>query len=542
MRFLEIDQYILFCFLLVPLVIHLFKRMQAQRVIMSSLYLLRRKKANLSQKLKFSQLMLLVSRFLVVISLVLFFMKPVLTSSPEWLRKFLPYEDRLRILLDNRWDDRETMISKWYQARGQQVGIELDFITLYDDDIQTDFFRKIIQNIDTNFSQTILFSRFYGSPHDELKAIQNLGIQMVFYGPQKVDNRALLNVSLEPATALLGENVSLSGSVHTNSSTSTSTQLNLFLDGQRVSHQILEPTADIQANFNFSILVDTDRSKKIKLEIPPDILTKDDQVELTLEVKSSLNILLVDDQTISTQRNSRLFYVRQFLESLKQIFPKVTIQIRDTNSKIWMQSNEKIDWLIVGNINNFIWKRGAENMLIFAQPERSVQSRIDQQLGMKSYAIEALPRKVEFTSLSPEEAVLYEVPWQTYRYLQLRQEEGTHLAVSGTEVLIFKKDNVCFSAFDFGKYDFSGISHPYFPVFLYQLFLNRFPIKAIKQNLSVTTFERDSNFAFQSESGIANAAGWSDLSKLLLGILLLWLLVEIYLIKNIQSLSRESYL
>ena len=36
-------------FLLVPLLIHLLKRMQAKQVMISSLYLLRRKKANLSK-------------------------------------------------------------------------------------------------------------------------------------------------------------------------------------------------------------------------------------------------------------------------------------------------------------------------------------------------------------------------------------------------------------------------------------------------------------------------------------------------------------
>ena len=44
------------------------------------------------------------------------------------------------------------------------------------------------------------------------------------------------------------------------------------------------------------------------------------------------------------------------------------------------------------------------------------------------------------------------------------------LALADEEVLMFEFDDIYFSAFDFSKYDFSGIAHPYFPVFLYQLF------------------------------------------------------------------------
>ena len=52
MKFLLNYHQILLFFLLIPLLIHLLKRMQAKQIMVSSLYLLRRKKANLSQKLK----------------------------------------------------------------------------------------------------------------------------------------------------------------------------------------------------------------------------------------------------------------------------------------------------------------------------------------------------------------------------------------------------------------------------------------------------------------------------------------------------------
>ena len=51
MKFLLNYHQILIGFLLIPLLIHLLKRMQAKQIMISSLYLLRRKKANVSQKL-----------------------------------------------------------------------------------------------------------------------------------------------------------------------------------------------------------------------------------------------------------------------------------------------------------------------------------------------------------------------------------------------------------------------------------------------------------------------------------------------------------
>ena len=49
---------------------------------------------------------------------------------------------------------------------------------------------------------------------------------------------------------------------------------------------------------------------------------------------------------------------------------------------------------------------------------------------MKSYAIESLPRQLNFPVMNTEDKGLYSVPWQIYRYLQLKQEDGVQLSIS----------------------------------------------------------------------------------------------------------------
>ena len=160
MKFLLNYHQILLFFLLIPLLIHLLKRMQAKQIMVSSLYLLRRKKANLSQKLKLRQLILLVVRCLIVLSLALYFLRPILQKAPSWIQQLLPYEDRLTVLLDNRWDDRDSMISKWYKMRGDTQAIDVEFVVLYESKTDHNLLGRVTQSIDTNASQHILFSRY----------------------------------------------------------------------------------------------------------------------------------------------------------------------------------------------------------------------------------------------------------------------------------------------------------------------------------------------------------------------------------------------
>ena len=226
------------------------------------------------------------------------------------------------------------------------------------------------------------------------------------------------------------------------------------------------------------------------------------------------------------------------MESLKLRFPKTLIRIIDMDSESWRNATEKPDWLILGNLKNFVWKKEADKMLIFPQRDRAIQTQIDHKLGMKSYAIEALPRELSFSVMNTEDKSLYTVPWQVYRYMQLRQEDGEKIALSDDEVLLFEKDNIYFSAFDFSKYDFSGVTHPYFPVFLYQLFLNRFPDIEVSPVVNDKSFERPSSLQVKGEGRIKNIAEWSDFSKVLLFLFFIWLLLEIYLIQNIQKLTN----
>lgn len=542
MKFLQFHHYVLFLFLLIPILIHLFKRMQAQRVVISSLYLLRQRRANLSQKLKFRQIVLLFVRSLIVATIAAYFMQPILMKAPSWLRNLMPYEDKLTVLLDNRWDNRETMISEWYKLRGQSRSIELEFLTLYHEDKIDSLYDRVIQSTDDVSSKFILFSRFYGVPSDELRSLSDLNIQLITYGPDKVNNLAILGTEAIPSNALLGEAIKIIGTVQTNAIDPVSTKLSIFEDGQKINEQLMNPSSNGPSNFSFFIQTDENRSKRITLKIPSDILQTDDEVNLTVDVKASLSFALVDDKSSSNKRDSRLFYIRQFLESLKIIFPNVSVQINDFRSQEWLNSKDMFDWLIVGHLDTFVWKENSKNMLLFAQSTRSIQAQIDTHLGIKSYAIEALPKEVQFLEMSPEDRNLYETPWQAYRYLQLRQEGGKTIALSGNESLIFEKNQVYFCAFDFGKYDFSGLAHPYFPVFLYQLFLNRFPNEQEKPQINNQKFERDSSFPFSSKNQINNPSSWTDLSKLMLSLFLFLLLLEIYLIMSIQSLNRKSHL
>ena len=539
MKFLLNYHQILIGFLLVPLLIHLLKRMQAKQVMISSLYLLRRKKANLSKRLKFRQIVLLIVRCLIVLSLVLYFLRPILEKAPNWIHKFLPYEDSLTVLLDNRWDDRDLMISKWYQLRGENKAIDIEFINLYENESSFNLTDRVTQSIQSNSSQYILFSRFYGLNSLDFNALNKLSLKLVPFGPERVDNRAILGAYVDPKVAFVGEEIKIIGSVHTNSPKNMTTRLSLYENDKKINETILSPSLTSPTNFIFPIEVVNEQSKLYRLKIPKDILSSDDEVGLKLDVKSSFTVILVDDEEISSQRNSRLFFIRKFLESLELIFPKVLVRIIDMDSNSWIRSNEKPDWLVLGNLKHFMWRKDTEKMLIFPQKDRSIQTQIDQRLGMKSYAIEALPRQLNFPVMNTEDKGLYTVPWQIYRYLQLKQEDGAHLALANEEVLIFEFDDIYFSAFDFSKYDFSGIAHPYFPVFLYQLFLDRFPQIENSPVLNKKSFERPANIKLQGEGETQNMAEWSDLSKVLLLMFVIWLLLEVLLVQNIQKLTSS---
>ena len=539
MKFLLNYHQILIGFLLVPLLIHLLKRMQAKQVMISSLYLLRRKKANLSKRLKLRQIVLLIVRCLIVLSLVLYFLRPILEKAPDWIHKFLPYEDSLTVLLDNRWDDRDLMISKWYQLRGENKAIDIEFINLYENESSFNLIDRVTQSIQNNSSQHILFSRFYGLNSLDLNALNKLPLKLVPFGPERVDNRAILGAYVESKVAFVGEEIKVIGSVHTNSPKNMTTRLTLYENDKKINETILSPSLTSPINFIFPIEVVNEQSKFYRLQIPKDILNSDDEVRLKLEVKSSFTIILVDDEEMSSQRNSRLFFIRKFLESLELIFPKVLVRIIDMDSNSWSSSNEKPDWLVIGNLKHFIWRKDAEKMLIFPQKDRSIQTQIDQRLGMKSYAIESLPRQLNFPLMNTEDKGLYAVPWQIYRYLQLKQEDGVQLALADEEVLMFEFDSIYFSAFDFSKYDFSGIAHPYFPVFLYQLFLDRFPQRENSPILNKKSFERPVNLKLQGEGETQNMAEWSDLSKVLLFMFVIWLILEVLLVQNIQKLTSS---
>ena len=540
MKFLLNHHQILLFFLLVPLLIHLFKRMQAKQIIVSSLYLLRRKKANLSQKLKLRQLTLLMVRCLIVLSLAGYFLRPVLQEAPTWVQQLLPYEDRLTVLLDNRWDDRDSMISKWYKMRGDTQAIDVEFITLYENQVGNNLIEQVNLSLKTNASQNVLFSRFYGISSEEMKELSKLPLQFIPFGPNKVDNRGILGAYVQPKVAYVGEEVKVVGSVHTNSSSELSTKLTFFENEKIISEKDLFPSILSPSNFAFSMIVKSERSKAYKLKIPEDILNADDEVNLKLDVKSSFTVILVDDEVNSSQRNSRLYFIRKFLESLKAMFPKVLVRLTDMDSKLWENSTEKPDWLILGSLKHFTWKNDAKKVLIFPQKDRAIQTQIDQKLSIKSYAIESLPREVEFPTMDTEDRGLYSTPWQIYRYLQLKQEEGIQLAVAGKEVLFFRNKDVYFSAFDFSKYDFSGVAHPYFPVFLYQLFFDRFPIKQKNYELNSDSFERPNSILFSKNKGNQNMAKWSDLSKVLILLFIICLLAEVYLVKNIQALTNSK--
>ena len=130
------------------------------------------------------------------------------------------------------------------------------------------------------------------------------------------------------------------------------TRLSLYENDKKINETILSPSLTSPTNFIFPIEVVNEQSKLYRLKIPKDILSSDDEVGLKLDVKSSFTVILVDDEEISSQRNSRLFFIRKFLESLELIFPKVLVRIIDMDSNSWIRSNEKPDWLVLGNLKH----------------------------------------------------------------------------------------------------------------------------------------------------------------------------------------------
>ena len=119
------------------------------------------------------------------------------------------------------------------------------------------------------------------------------------------------------------------------------TRLSLYENDKKINETILSPSLTSPINFIFPIEVVNEQSKLYRLQIPKDILNSDDEVRLKLDVKSSFAVILVDDEEMSSQRNSRLFFIRKFLESLELIFPKVLVRIIDMDSNSWRSFERK---------------------------------------------------------------------------------------------------------------------------------------------------------------------------------------------------------
>ncbi|MBT3786152.1 hypothetical protein HOF92_14355 [bacterium] len=539
MSLLQSQYWYLLFFALVPILLHLFKRQKARKIHISSLYLLHRKARVLNRRIKLHQWLLLASRILLVVFLAFYFLRPLLKDAPALLSKWLPHREPTLAFLDTRWDSSDSLRQELIQRLGKTPTQDLRFKEIFVNKGQT-LLQTVREGLSGSESRILLISRFYSTTNGEIKELRALGMELFPAGPPRIINTIVSELKITPQNPLLGENVDISGVVHTIDPSLEKVEISLLRPGRDPQKRSLQIKAKQTTDFSFSI--QADRTPLEVVEVRHDALDEveeDDSATLEIPVRSKFRIALVDDKAPSESKRSRLYFLRKFFDGLNQSFPKINFEMTNFQSASFLQSSTGVyDWILVGDLSTQFFPRNRGKIFFFWQKTERMRRFLDEKLGMRSYALETNSQDLNLLTIPASDRPLVSNPWQVHRYLQVKAPQSTALIQGGRDPLLLESNGIFFSSFDFSEYDFSGIFDPYFPIFLYRFFFERWDRDDTLPQASFPITERSTELSL--ESRIEEEKTEADLSFPILLLVLFFCLAELYLILKLERAIQSN--
>ena len=534
MSFIQSQYWFLILFAIIPILLHLFKKRNTKKVSISSLYLLNRKSKTLNRRLRIHQLLLLICRCSLVCTVGIYFLIPIMHEAPEALTRWIPFKEPALVLLDTRWDSasslREEVLRRFPLASADNFQfLELEFGNFKPLD------EIAIEASSGAQTKVILCSRFYGVSRDEINNIKVLNVDIMVVGPPQITNTALTEIQFTPARPLLGESVEIKGIVQTIDHNLKNIRLSVRSPA-KLEQKLSLPITQERAEFNSSIKAEKSPLQEVEVRHEhPDSIPGDDLASFEIPVKSSLRVAMVDDQNSPDSKRSRLYYINKFFQGLSASYPEITLKIESFSSANFSKNSTKAyDWIIIGDMESEWLPESKDKTFLFWQKNQKIQRSIDEKFGFKSFALESIQKDISIPNIPTQDRYLLSKPWKTMRYLQTKMNGGTIYLRADQEPLIFRKDHLFFCAMDFSEYDFTGTFEPYFPIFLFRFFLERWDSNEETLKVKIPITRREVDFEKMDLSGKVGEK-LADFSLPLLILALALALMELLLIRRLES-------
>jgi hypothetical protein len=434
------------------------------------------------------------------------------------------------VFCDTSWDSRDDLLSQWssFSGQPQKEGRAIEFKG------EGSLFQVMEQN-HVEGAELWLVSRFYGWDSNRILELRRDGVKLIPTGPSEIKNSGIQNLKVSPERPFSGETVYFSGQL--TGKPGDKVTVKLFLEGDEVSRQSLEFSSEGTAGFSATAQAKNLKLMHVALRLPDDEYLEDNELSLTFPVRQSFNVALIDDRHPASSRQSSLWYVKKFMDSLAQIHgDHIPFLVKEISSAQYKEdSSIKWDWAVWGEVKEIYLNEQALSHLVFPPVEPVVASRLEKLLGLHFYSFEDLFRELTVVNLSAEERTLFQKNWNvwSYRQFEVPAVKMEPLLKSGKEILCFQSGAVTFSAFFFRDSTFNGIRHPYFPLFLEKLFLNRTEgLSKALSGSSRTSFSRDEKqFSSDIISQVYSKAD-ADVSSLFLLLCVFVLLGEVILMRK----------
>ena len=363
---------------------------------------------------------------------------------------------------------------------------------------------------------------------------------MLFRSPAQITNTALTEIQFSPTRPLIGEPVEIKGLIETIDPNLETINL-IVRSPASEEYQLNIPVSQEQAEFNLSIKASKSPLQEVEVQHNhPDSIPQDDVASLEIPVKSTLRIAMIDDQNPPESKRSRLYYLNKFFQGLSQSYDEVSLKLEYFSSSHFLKASTGVyDWIIIGDVQSALLPEYKGKVFLFWQKNQKIQRSIDERFGFKTFALESEQKDISIPNIPPEDRYLFSDPWKTLRYLQIKVNDGIVHLRADKDPLILQKENLFFCGIDFSEYDFSGIFEPYFPIFLFRFFLDRWDSSEGALEVKIPITKRD--FEHQEiESSAIGGQSLADFSLPLLIISLSLALFELFLIRNLESAVLSS--
>ncbi len=514
---------------LIPLILHLLRKRQARRVEFSSLTLLMQRGQKPHQSLKLRRILLLLTRMALAFLLASWFLKPILQNAPHWLASAFPSREEAIVYLDTRLDE-PSILQNTFNQNPKTSHLQASFRILTKEDFRNTSLVDALLKRTSPHKPTWLVSRAYGLSQEDVGKLAENRISIIPHADAKTPVFVPARLEFSPKSPLGNEQIELKASFLANFS------------GQGELSLKSGPNTAFQMPVEFEAHTPLDLKTRFLLPAPDSIWTLQVtdpsgktllQKTITLNPREKLHFVLVHDGRDIASKTSRLYYLNRFLLALQKLYQsRAEIRITTLSSEDWLKQDLKPDWLILGELTQPVLPPPATPTLVFTQSQASIQDFYNRHFSITSFGFSAEPRLLMIPQMNAADRGLMNRPIQIRRRLLFKSPGLPSILNAGQQPLIIRKDAHYFSGLDFVDTDFDGIAHPFFPVFLMRLFLNRFSVDVLEEKIDLGNFERDETL-LEKLARASSEGSEADISTLILVILLIFAIAEIRLIRSL---------